>query len=811
MAAQQYKITGMVCASCAQTIERAVSQLPGVNEANVNLAAERMQVQFSDQALSPAQIIQAVVHAGYGAELAQELTQESAQKERQVKHHALQHQRNVVVTALIIAAVLMYVAMAGDLHLPTLPWLNHMQFPVTTAVVELLLVLPILWLGRDYLLAGGKALVRWHPNMDSLVLVGTGTAFVDSLVNLGLMMATGRPQALYFEASGMILALIMLGKYFEALSKQKTTASLTSLLTLIPQTASQLMPDGSVCEVAVKTLQVGDRVLVKSGQTIPVDGQVLTGQTTVDESMLTGESMPITKLAGDPVVGGSLNKNGQITYEATHVGSDTALAHIVKLVMDAQGSKAPIAKLADRVSGVFVPVIMAIAVLGALAWLLSGQSLAFSLTIFVSVLVIACPCALGLATPTAIMVGTGKGAQNGILFKNSTALEQLAQVKTVVLDKTGTITKGTPEVTTVLLQPGTSQKRVLQLAASLEYYSDHPLATAVIEANEAQRVPVDDFTTHPGLGVTGQVDGQLVLVGNAQLMAQSQLDTSGLAVSQLTDQGNAVIYVAYAQQVLGVIGVMDPVKDDSRQAVAQLQQQDLKVVMLTGDNAQTARTIARQVGITDVISDVLPDGKAQAIAQLQQQQAVAMVGDGINDAPALVQAQVGVAIGNGTDVAVDCADVILMNSDLSSLVTARRLSQRTMTNIKENLFWAFFYNVLGIPVALGALYLFGGPLLNPMIAAAAMGFSSVTVVLNALRLNRFKERTNRKDEVKMKQVAVEGMMCDGCAQTVTEKLSTVVSDVNVDLAGKRATFNGDATLEQLNATLAETPYSVKAN
>ena len=548
MTAEQFKIDGMVCASCAQTIEKAVSKLPGVTVANVNLAAERMKVEFADQALAPAEVIQAVVNAGYGAELAQELTQENVAAERDEKAVKLTQQRNAMIGALIGAAVLMYVAMAGDLHLPTVMWLNPMMAPATASLAELILALPVLWLGRDYLIKGATTLFKGHPNMDSLVFVGTGTAFLYSLVNTMLIWTTGTQQPLYFEASATILALIMLGKYFEALSKQKTTTSMTSLLTLVPKMADRVNADETVQSVPVNKLQVGDTILVKSGQTIPVDGQVLTGQTTVDESMLTGESLPITKMSGDRVIGGSTNKNGQITYQATHVGSDTALAHIVKLVSDAQGSKAPIARLADKISGVFVPVIMAIALVGGLAWLISGQSLAFSLTIFVSVLVIACPCALGLATPTAIMVGTGLGAKHGVLFKNGAALEQLAQLDTVVLDKTGTITQGQPQVTDVITDGERNQ--VLQLAASLEYYSDHPLASAVIDAAAAQRQSVTNFTTLPGLGVTGQIAGTTVALGNAKLMQQQNVAASPLfdqAVA-LSTAGKTLIYVAQAQK-----------------------------------------------------------------------------------------------------------------------------------------------------------------------------------------------------------------------------------------------------------------------
>ncbi|KRK88487.1 copper transporter ATPase [Levilactobacillus koreensis JCM 16448] len=731
MASEQFKITGMVCASCAQTVEKAVTRLNGVAQASVNLAAERMKVDFARDPLSAKEIIQAVVNAGYGAELAGAVTKASVSQDKRDKQVALRQQRLRVVWALVFAALLMVVAMGGHLGLPL-----AMLAPQVVGVGELLLALPVLWLGHDYLVTGARSLLRGNPNMDSLVFLGSGTAFVYSVVNLGRLVVTGNPQPLYFEASGMILALIMLGKYFEALSKQKTTSSMTSLLTLIPAEAQRIDAQGSVTTVPVATIQVGDQLLVKSGQAVPVDGQVIAGQTTVDESMLTGESLPVVKTVGDTVVGGSTNQNGQITYRAERVGNDTALAQIVKLVTDAQGSKAPIARLADKISGVFVPVIMGIALLGGLAWLLSGQSLAFSLTIFVSVLVIACPCALGLATPTAIMVGTGQGAKHGILFKDGAALEQLATVDHVVLDKTGTITAGQPRVTDVL---GDYQQDALQLAASLERYSDHPLAAAVLAANQRELQAVDDFQTLPGLGVTGSIQGRRVFLGNFNLMQQQKITGDLLPrAAELTADGKTVMYVAAGGQALGVIGVIDPVKPDSTAAIQRLKKAGIAVTMLTGDNRATASAIAAQVGIDDVVSEVLPQDKAAVVQRLQRSGTVAMVGDGINDAPALVQADIGVAIGNGTDVAIESAQVILMNSDLSSLVAARTLSRKTMVNIKENLFWAFFYNLLGVPVALGLLYVFGGPLLNPMLAAAAMGFSSVTVVLNALRLNHVK-------------------------------------------------------------------------
>ncbi|KRN89541.1 heavy metal translocating P-type ATPase, partial [Ligilactobacillus ceti] len=735
---EQYKLTGMVCASCAQAVEKAIAKLPGVTEVNVNLAVERMKVKVDGNSLSPEQIIKAVEKAGYGAELAQDLTRESNEKEQAEKKESLKVKRNRMVGALALSVILMFVAM-------TKSFLGaNVSQEIIKAFIELVLTIPILWFGRDFLIVGSKALKNLAPNMDSLVLLGSGISFLYSLVNTIIMVVTQNSQPLYYEASGMILALIMLGKYLEAVSKQKTTTAMTSLLTLIPKTAIKLDDQDQPHEVQVDSIKVGDRILVKSGQTIPVDGQILEGSTTVDNSMLTGESLPISKFVGDEVVGGSLNQNGQIVYRATRVGEDTALAQIIKLVADAQGSKAPIARLADKIAGVFVPVIMVIALLGFIGWMLAGSTFAFAVNIFVAVVVIACPCALGLATPTAIMVATGKGAKFGVLFKDGAALESLTKIDTIVFDKTGTITQGTPVVTDVIVKDGFTKETVLQYAASLEFYTEHPLAKAILDANEKESLKVSDFETLPGLGIKGQLADKQIYVGNNRLIEQTKLTRDhklAQAVAKMRSQGQTLVYVAAEQDVIGVIAISDPIKADSAYVIEQLNHKGVKTVLLTGDNKETAQKIGQEAGITEIISDVLPDGKAAVIKQLQERgDKVAMVGDGINDAPALTQADIGIAIGTGTDVAVESAQVILMDPELSALLTAYELSYKTMFNIKENLFWAFFYNILGVPIALGVLTLFGGPFLNPMIAAGAMGFSSVTVVLNALRLNRFKPK-----------------------------------------------------------------------
>lgn len=740
---EQFKLSGMVCASCAQTIEKAVTKLPGVDSVNVNLAVERMQVKLANgSSLTPEQIIAAVQKAGYGAELAQSLTRESNEQQEAEKQESLMIKRNRMIGALVLAVILMIVAMThGFLGA------NYNQL-LGKAFVEMAIAIPILWLGRDFLTVGWKALSHLAPNMDSLVLLGSGISFLYSVYNTIVMIITHHPQPMYYEASGMILALIMLGKYLESISKQRTTTAMTSLLTLIPKTAIRLNKDGDPEEVPVDQIQVGDKILVKSGQTIPVDGEIIDGSTTVDNSMLTGESLPVSKFIGDDVVGGSLNQNGQIIYKATRVGEDTALSQIIKLVSDAQGSKAPIARLADKIAGYFVPVIIGIAILGFLGWWLSGASFAFALNILVAVVVIACPCALGLATPTAIMVASGKGAKFGVLFKDGSALEQLTKIDTIVFDKTGTITKGAPVVTEVAVREGCLKEDILQDAASLEFYTEHPLAKAVSDANLKKTLPVEDFKTLPGFGIEGKINGDQIYVGNERLITEMKMNRDPYLHEQavlLQAKGQTLVYVAKDQNVIGVIAISDPIKEDSAFVVEKLKEKGVKSVLLTGDNKQTAAKIGKEAGITHIVSDVLPDGKAAVIKQLQAEGAkVAMVGDGINDAPALTQADIGIAIGTGTDVAVESAQVILMETNLTSILTAYDLSHKTMLNIKENLFWAFFYNVLGIPIALGFLALFGGPFLNPMIGAAAMGVSSVTVVLNALRLNNFKPKMFKK-------------------------------------------------------------------
>ncbi len=750
---QNFALTGMSCASCAANIESAVSSLPEVSAASVNLATEVLSVTYQLGAINEEIICQTVAEAGYQAQVladqagaSQAQIQQEADQAAQAKaSHQAALWRRFWLSA-IFALPLLCLAMAEMVGLTLPTWLSHRGGGQLFVSLQLALTLPILWLGRSFFLNGFKHLVKGHPNMDSLVALGTSAAVAYSLYS-SIQVWLGNHHAamsLYYESAGVILTLVTLGKYFEARSKGQTSAAIQALIKLAPQEA-QVLREGQEVTLPLDQVQVGDLVRVRPGQKIPVDGRVVEGQSWVDESMLTGESLPVAKKVGDQVVGASLNQQGSLIVETNKVGQDTTLAQIIHLVQAAQGSKAPIAQLADRVAAVFVPVVMTLALLAGLAWyLIGGQSWAFALTITIAVLVIACPCALGLATPTAIMVGTGKGAEQGILIKSGTALEMAHQVNAVVLDKTGTLTQGQPQVTDVLPLTGWTPDHLLALAAAAEVNSEHPLGQAIVAGARERELAlpeVSDFQSLTGLGIQVQVGQATYYLGNRRLMQEQGLDLSQAddQAAALAAAGKTPIYVANEHELLGLIAVADPLKETSPEAVRRLKAMGLQVIMLTGDNAKTAQALAAEAGIDQVISDVLPADKAQVVADLQEQGLkVAMVGDGINDAPALAQADVGLAIGRGTDVAIESADMVLMGSDLTSVATAIKLSQATIRNIKENLFWAFAYNVLGIPVAMGVLHLFGGPLLNPMLAGAAMSFSSVSVIVNALRLRRFK-------------------------------------------------------------------------
>ncbi|MGV3000424.1 heavy metal translocating P-type ATPase [Streptococcus suis] len=739
---ETYAIEGMTCATCALTVEKALSKVEGVHQASVNLATEKASVSYDPAQVSLADIATAVEKAGYKAVLPQTNSPVSAVDSKE------QHQSDLwyrFIWSTVFTLPLLYIAMGPMLPGGGLPLPVFLHQPLTFTLVQLFLTLPVMYIGRAFYQKGFKTLFAGHPNMDSLIAVGTSAALVQGLIMTVLIasgqadLSHGHPE-LYFESAAVILTLITLGKHMEALSKGWTSDAIKKLMNLAPKTA-RLIRDGQEVTLPLEQVQVGDVLQVRPGEQIPVDGKVLQGQSTVDESMLTGESLPVKKAVGDSVVGATLNQHGAFQMQATKVGADTTLAQIIRLVEEAQGSKAPIAQLADRVSAVFVPIVMVLALLSGLAWWTLGQEpWIFSLSITISVLVIACPCALGLATPTAIMVGTGKGAENGLLFKSGQAVEVLQKVDTIVFDKTGTITQGKPQVTDMTVFSSATEEEVLQLAASAEQYSEHPLAQALLKSAEdagLSLLPSQDFQALSGRGLSVKIAEQTILLGNEKLMKESGIALgSAIATAETyANQAKTPVYLAADGHLLVVIAIADQVKPSSQAAIQTLHQMGLEVVMLTGDNEKTAQAIADQVGIDTVISQVLPEDKANQVKALQAQgKQVAMVGDGINDAPALAQAEVGIAIGSGTDVAIESADLVLMHSDLMDVPKAVRLSQLTMKTIKQNLFWAFAYNVIGIPIAMGLLHLFGGPLLNPMLAGAAMALSSVSVLLNALRL-----------------------------------------------------------------------------
>ena len=742
---KEYKLSGMTCAACAMTVEMAVKDLETVEEVSVNLATERLSL-LPKAGFDSQQVLDAVAEAGYQAEEKGKDRPSDVSEEAAMKAQELQKKKQQLLILLVTALPLLYISMGSMIGLPLPSFLDHMKHPLVFVLSQLLLTLPAVWIGRGFYQRGFRNLIKRHPNMDSLIAVGTSAAFLYSLYSVSQVLLGHHPfvHQLYFESVAVIIALVLLGKYLESSAKGRTSQAIQSLLELVPSQAT-VIRYGEAVTIDTEDIRVGDIIRIKPGERMPVDGLVTEGQTFVDESMMTGESVPIEKKAGDTITSATINQNGSIDYQATRVGSDTTLAQIVRLVEEAQGSKAPIAALADKISLYFVPIVLSLATLSALGWyFLAGESLSFSLSIFIAVLVIACPCALGLATPTAIMVGTGKGAENGILIKSGQALEAAYQLDTIVLDKTGTITVGKPSLTDLLPLAAFNRSDLLQLIASAEQHSEHPLAQAILEAAEEEGLdllPVSHFEAIVGRGLAAQVEGRHLLVGNESLMKEKNIDSSVFQeqLLELSQEGKTAMFVAVDGQLAGILAVADEMKSSSLKAVQELQSMGLEVIMLTGDREETATAIAQKAGIQKVIAGVLPDGKAAAIKNLQEAgKKLAMVGDGINDAPALVQADVGIAIGSGADVAIESADVVLMHSDLQDVVKAIKLSQATIRNIKENLFWAFAYNTLGIPIAMGLLHLFGGPLLNPMLAGLAMSLSSVSVVANALRLGRFK-------------------------------------------------------------------------
>ena len=817
-----FDVTGMTCAACSARVEKVTRQIEGVQQADVNLLAGTMQVEAADMSVVTA-ISEAVSNAGYAASVAGE-------KEKKQKSVPVDESRTIMRRILMSAAllvILMYFTMGHMIGLPLPSWYHGQQNALTAALLQLFLTLPVVFLNRSYYAKGLKALWNRAPNMDSLIAVGSGASMVYGVIAIFRMSyAMGHGQwdvvehysmNLYFESAAMILTLITLGKFLEARAKGKTGDAIRALMDLSPKTAV-ILENGQERTIAAEQLQVGDIILVRSGSSISADGTVIEGRGAVDESALTGESVPLEKNVGDFVSAATMNTEGFMKIRVDRVGEDTTLSQIIRLVEQSGGSKAPIARLADRIAGVFVPTVMVLALATFIVWILVGQDVEFALNAAISVLVISCPCALGLATPVAIMVGTGRGAGLGVLYKTAQALETLHKVDTVVLDKTGTLTAGKPAVTDVISQ-AVSEEKLMKIAASLESGSEHPFARAILERYGNNDVyKVDHFEVLPGRGVCGIIEGKKYLGGNLRLMEEYQI--SAPSYPRLSCAGKTPLYFACEDGTyLGVIAAADVLREDSAQAVMEMKKLGLDVVMLTGDNRETAGTIAEIAGIKTVVSDVLPQDKAEQILRLQQAgKRVLMVGDGINDAPALVSADVGMAIGAGTDIAIEAADIVLMKQGLPGVCDAIALSKATIRNIRQNLFWAFFYNILGIPVAAGVLYPAFGILLSPMIGAAAMSMSSLFVISNALRLRLFKVR---RDECKVNQpkkekqpmetvIKVEGMMCVHCKARVENVCKGILGTVDavVDLQEKQVTVTGSADLDALKKAITDAGYEV---
>lgn len=815
---QIFQVTGMSCAACANHVEKAVSKLDGVEAVGVNLMLGSMSVTYDENTVSDDAIIGAVVAAGYGAQRGSEIDRGKA-KSQQDK--ALLAMRRRLLWSVVLLVPLFYLAMGHMLSLPVPHFFfADMRGFYAFVAVQLVLLIPILILNRAYFTVGFSRLVQLSPNMDTLVALGATAGIVYSLLTVFFGKVNIHMPDLYFESAGMILTLVTVGKYLEERSKGQTTTAITALLALAPESAV-IKRDNKEITVKAEEIACGDIVIVRQGGKIPVDGIVTAGQATVDESALTGESMPVEKVAGDSVTSATVSRSGYLEFCATRVGSDTTLSQIVHLMEEAASSKAPISRLADRISAVFVPAVITIALTAALLWYFVGQMpLHFCLSIGIAVLVISCPCALGLATPVAIMVGTGKAAEQGILIKSAESLELMHRVNTVVLDKTGTVTQGQPRVTDILCAEGVTTEDLLCVAASAEQPSEHPLSRAIIDEAKERRIPlcaVSNFTAVPGGGVQAQLDGAAIYAGNERFMSLVGVNTGALrcAAEQLAQQGKTPLFFAEEERLLGVVAVADTVKTDSAAAIERLQALGRDIVLLTGDNERTAQAVAAQIGVDHVLSQVLPQDKAQCVSKLQGEgKLVAMVGDGINDAPALAKADVGLAIGAGTDIAIESADIVLMKSTLRDVVTAVELSGAVLRNIQQNLFWAFFYNAIGIPVAAGILYPAFGITLNPMIAAAAMSLSSVCVVSNALRLRRYhttKYNTHKEETTMTKTMKIEGMMCTHCSGRV-ESVLNAIEDVSakVDLEKKCAvvTLSAEVSDEALRKAVTDAGYEV---
>ena len=843
---QKFDVTGMTCSACSAHVEKSVAKVPGVRSVTVNLLSNNMAVDYDETASSDAAVIHAVEEAGYGASVhagaASSRPQAKAAPAADPMAAEIANMKRRLIVSFVFLIPLFYISMGHMMGLPLPHFLHGTANALVFAFTQLLLTLPIAYVNRKYYQVGFKTLFKGAPNMDSLIAIGSAAAMIYGVVAIYMIgwglghgdtaLVEQYSMDLYFESAGMILALITLGKFLETRSKGKTSEAITKLMDLAPKTAL-VEREGVEAEIPVEEVAVGDLLIVKPGASIPVDGEITEGSAAVDESAITGESIPVDKGPGDRVIAATINRSGYFKFRATKVGADTTLAQIVALVEDAANSKAPIAKLADKVSGVFVPVVICIAVIAAVTWLLLGHTVEFALSIGIAVLVISCPCALGLATPVAIMVGTGKGAENGILIKSAEALETAHTIDTVVLDKTGTITEGKPRVTDIRTADGLSETELLTIAASVEKPSEHPLSTAIVEEAARRNLSlraVTGFEAVAGQGVAAEVGGVRYLAGNRRMMEENRIELGGFAEKgeTLSGEGKTPLYFAGEGKALGVVAVADTVKPTSRAAIEAFGQMGVDVVMLTGDNKRTAAAIQKQLGIGRVVAEVLPQDKEREVAKLQEQgRKVAMVGDGINDAPALTRADVGIAIGAGTDVAIESADVVLMKSDLLDAVTAIDLSRAVIHNIKQNLFWAFFYNSIGIPLAAGVFFSVFGWKLNPMFGAAAMSLSSVCVVSNALRLKLFQprraaasntnsnqqEKINPKEEIisMKKTMVIEGMSCGHCSARVEKALNALDGvTAKVDLEAKTASIEteGRASDEQMKAAVTDAGYDV---
>ena len=838
----KFDVTGMTCSSCSAHVDKAVRKLDGVKDVNVNLLSNNMMVEYDEQDVNDDKIIKAVVEVGYGASVVGDKRDKKKEEHKDLQKENIKSMKKRLIISICFLIPLMYIAMHHMLKewfgLPVPQIVKNLFHGSENALIfgftQFLLLLPIIYVNRNYFIVGFKRLFKGTPNMDSLIAMGSSAAtiygiFAIYMIGYGLghnqMDLVNRYSSdIYFESAGTILTLITVGKYLETKSKGKTSDAISKLVNLAPKTAT-VIRDGKEVEVELEDIIVGDVIAIKPGGSVPVDGVIIEGTSSVDQSSITGESIPVQKTVGDQIVSGTINKNGYLKMKATKVGDNTTLSQIIKLVEEASNSKAPISKIADKVSGVFVPVVIIIAIITTIVWLLTGQSFEFALTMGIAVLVISCPCALGLATPVAIMVGTGKGAENGILIKSAESLELLHLVDIVVLDKTGTVTEGKPKVTDIISK--IDEKELLKIAGSLEKSSEHPLAEAILEkANEEKidLIEVKDFEAVSGRGVKGKIEGKEYFGGNIAFMEENKIDISDISSEKdkILKDGKTVLYFSDESKIIGMIAVADPIKETSYQAIKELKKKNIEVAMITGDNKVVAETIGKKLVIDKVIAEVLPQDKEKEVAKLQESgKKVAFVGDGINDSPAITKADVGIAIGSGTDIAIESADVVLIKNSLLDVDTAISLSRSVIRNIKMNLFWAFFYNSIGIPIACGIFYPIWGLKLNPMIGAAAMSFSSVCVVTNALRLRKFKAQNNNikleEENVKMekfvKEVSVEGMQCNHCKMTVEKALGALegVEKVEVSLENKNAVIESTKEVDnqKIKDAITEAGFEVK--